>query len=179
LTKIRNFVHLNELEQEEKIEIAGFKANIKDIQETLETINNLSQCSNGCVIQLMNAKAIAGKKHLFHGIIHGLNAFLRGENLANNLGIEICVRVSGQRQISKALDILGLKKGKMDLAAVLINCPDNTLGELNKIFDRDDNVIIPDSTVLKDIYNVSDEELAILDIEDILIDQVSELIVEL
>ena len=164
---------------EENIEIAGFKTKITNIQETLEAINRLnSNCCDGCIIQLMDANGIASKKHLLHGVIHSINAFKRGENLANDLGIEICVRVSAQRQISKALDILGLKKGNMDLVAVLINCPDYFVDELNNIFDRDDNVLKSNNN-LKEIYSISDKELDLMNIEEILIDKTTELIVEI
>lgn len=164
---------------EESIEIAGFKAKITDIQETLETINNLtSRCCSRCIIQLMDADGIAGKKHLLHGIIHSINAFNRGENLANDIGIEICIRLSAQRQISKALDILGLKKGEMNIAAVFINCPDYFVDELANVFYMDDSVLNPNNN-LKEVYNISDKELDIMNIEDILIDKTSELIVEI
>ncbi|MCL2116765.1 MAG: KEOPS complex subunit Cgi121 [Methanobrevibacter sp.] len=167
------------LKIEENIEIAGFKTEIEDIQKTLEIVNNLSNnCCDGCIIQLMDAKGIAGKKHLLHGIIHSINAFKRGENLANNLGIEICIRLSAQRQIAKALNILGLKKGKINIAAVFINCPDYFVDELNNIFHRDDSVLNSKKD-LKEIYNISEKELDLMSIEDVLIDRTTELIVEL
>jgi len=169
----------NNLGIEENIEIAGFKTKIENIQETLETINNLSSsCCDGCIIQLMDANGIAGKKHLLHGIIHSINAFKRKENLANNLGIEICIRVSSQRQISKALEILGIKKGEANIAVVLVNCPDYFLDELNNIFDRDDNVLKSNND-LKEIYNISEKELDIMAVEDILIDKTTALIAEI
>lgn len=165
---------------EENIEIAGFKGDIDNIPGILKKVDSIkSNCCDGCIIQLMDAKAIAGEKHLIHGIIHGILAFNRAENLANDLGIEICVRTSAQRQISKALDLLGLKEGEMDIVAVLINCPDYFVDELANIFTRDDSVFTNDSSFLKEVYNISDEELAIMDIEDILIDRTSALIVEL
>ena len=165
---------------EENIEIAGFKGKIDSISDILKKVDSIkSNCCDGCIIQLMDAKAIAGKKHLLHGIIHGILAFKRKENLANDLGIEICVRTSAQRQISKALDILGLKEGKMDIVAVLINCPDYFIDELANVFDSDDNVFDFDLSILKEIYNVSEEELTTMEIEDILIDRTSELIVEI
>jgi len=164
---------------EENIEIAGFKAKIANVQETLETINKLrSNCCDECIIQLMDANGIAGRKHLLHGIVHGINAFKRGENLANNIGIEICIRLSAQRQISKALDILGLKKGEMNIVAVFINCPDYFVDELNNIFHRDDSVLNSNNALI-DIYNISEKELDTMKIEDILIDKTTELIVEL
>ncbi|MCL2156768.1 MAG: KEOPS complex subunit Cgi121 [Methanobrevibacter sp.] len=178
MTKIIDSNFLSLLKIEENIKIAGFKTKIVNIQETLEKVNSISHGCEGCIIQLMDASAIAGKNHLLHGVVHSINAFKRGENIANDLGIEICVRLSAQRQISKALDILGLKIGKMNIVAVFINCPDNFIDDLNNIFLRDDNVI--NSTHdLKDIYNISKKEQDLMSIEDILIDRITELIVEL
>ena len=180
MKNIENLHLFENLGIEDNIEIAGFKGNIENIPSILKKVDSIkSNCCDGCIIQLMNAKAIAGEKHIIHGIVHGILAFKRDENLANDLGIEICVRTSAQRQISKALDILGLKEGEMDIAAVLINCPDYFIDELSNIFTRDDSVFTPDSSVLKNIYSISDEELAIFDVEDILIDKTSALIVEL
>jgi len=165
---------------EETIEIAGFKGNINNISDILKKVDSIkSNCCDGCIIQLIDAKAIAGKKHILHGIIHGILAFKRKENLAKDLGIEICVRTSAQRQISKSLNVLGLKEGEMDIVAVLINCPDYFVDELSNIFTRDDSVFTPDVPFLKEVYDISDEELAIFDSEDILIDKTSALIVEL
>ena len=177
MTNIK-YENLGYLGIEEHIEIAGFKAEIESIQETLETMNNLrNKCCNGCTIQLLDANGIAGQKHLLHGVIHGINAFKRGENLANDLGIEICIRLSAQRQISKALEIFGLKKGNMNIAAVLINCPDYFMEELNNIFFRDDNVLTS-LKGLKELYKISQKELDLNNIEDILIEKTTELIVE-
>jgi KEOPS complex subunit Cgi121 len=163
----------------ESIEVAGFKGNIVNISKTLEAIDNIkNKCCDGCIIQLIDADAIAGIRHLEHGIIHGMNAFKKGENLANDLGIEICLRLSAQRQISKSLEILGLKLGEMNICAILINCPDYFIDELSLLFNRDDDVLESNPLILKDLYNISEKELAIIKISDILIDRTTELIVE-
>ncbi len=165
---------------EDNIEIVGFKGNIKNIPKILEKVDLIKDnCCDGCIIQLMDATAIAGKKHLFHGVIHAILAFKRGTNLANDLGIEIVLRTSAQRQISKALDVLGLKEKQMDIAIVLVNCPDYFIEELSEIFIRDDIVLKPNLSILKEIYNIPEEELAIMAVDDILIDRTSALIVEL
>jgi len=180
LKNIENLQLFENLAIEENIDIQGFKGNIEGIQDILKKVDSIqSNCCDGCVIQLIDGKAIAGEKHLLHGIIHGILAFKRKENLANDLGIEICVRLSAQRQISKALEILGLKEGEMDIIAILINCPDYFIDELANIFTIADSVLDGDISILKEVYGISDEELAIMDIEDILIDKTSELIVEL
>ncbi|MGZ7069964.1 MAG: KEOPS complex subunit Cgi121, partial [Methanobacterium sp.] len=80
-----------------------------------------------------------------HATLHAIKAFERNENIANDLGIEICVRASAQRQISKALQILGIKKDEMNICAVAVDCNTDILNELEDILDkRDDEVLNPD-----------------------------------
>ena len=88
-----------------------------------------------------------------------INAFKRGENLAKDLGIEILIRTSAQRQISKAFDILGLQEGEMNIAVVMIDCPDYFIDELSDIFVRNDVVLDADESILKDLYNIPEKEL--------------------
>ena len=161
------------------IQILGYKGEIKSIPNILDKINKIKdQCCDDCVIQLLDARAIAGKKHVLHGIIQAIEAFNRGTNLANDLGIEICIRISAQRQISKALKFLGLYEGKMDICIVMIDCPDYFIDQLNDIFDRDDGVFDADIQYLKDLYNISDNQLQSIYMEDLLIDKTTSLIVD-
>ena len=157
------------------LQILGLKGEIISVSETLNQINSFKKDSE--IIQLLNADAVAGKRHIEHGVNQAFLAFNRGENLANDLSVEICLRCSAQRQISKAFDLLGLKEGKMNLCAVLIDCDDYT-SELSSLFELDDDVLCPDVEKLKEIYSISDGELSIMDVEDILIDRISKLIVD-
>lgn len=168
-----------ELVNLENVKILGYEADIKSIGETLDKINSLKEKNNDKgLIQLMDAKAIAGKKHLEHGIIHAIKSFERGENLAKDLGIEILLRTSGQRQISKAFNILGLKEEKMDIAIVMIDCLNETVDSLNDMFERNDSVLESDESILKEIYNIEEKELKNIHIEDVLIDKTTKLIVD-
>ena len=157
------------------LQILGFKGEISSVGKTLNEINSIKKDSE--IIQLLNADAVAGKRHIEHGVNQAFLAFKRGENLANDLSVEICLRCSAQRQISKAFDLLGLKEGKMNLCAVLIDCGDYT-SELSSLFTKDDSVLCPDVEKLKEIYSISDDELCIMDVEDILIDRISRLIAD-
>lgn len=157
------------------LQILGFKGDISSVGETLNQINSIKKDSE--IIQLLNADAIAGKRHIEHGVNQAFLAFERGENLANDLSVEICLRCSAQRQISKAFDLLGLKEGKMNLCAILIDCDDYT-SELSSLFDLDDSVLVADVEKLKEIYSISDDELNIMDVENILIDRISKLTVD-
>ena len=96
-----------ELADLDNVEILGFTGEIESIPKTLKQIDMIKDgCCDVGIIQLMDADAIAGKEHLQHGIVHAMNAFKRGDNLAKDLGIEILIRTSAQRQISKAFKIL-------------------------------------------------------------------------
>ena len=168
-----------ELANLENVKILGYEADIQSISETLDKVNSLKEKNNdNGLIQLMDAKAIAGKKHLEHGIIHAIKSFERGENLAKDLGIEILLRTSGQRQISKAFNILGLKEEKMNIAIVMIGCLNETIDSLNNMFERNDNVLESDESILKEIYDIEEKELKNIHIEEVLIDKTTKLIVD-
>ena len=98
--------------------------------------------------------------------------------MANDLSVEIVLRCSAQRQISKAFKILGLKEGNMGLCAILINSKDHT-HELSSIFTRDDDVLIPNEEKLVEIYKISDDELQNMSIEEIIIDRITKLTVDM
>ncbi len=159
----------------DNIKILGFKATINSIEDTLSQIDSIKEDDE--IIQLLNADSIASKTHIIHGVNQAFNAFNRGENLANDISVEIALRCSAQRQISKAFKILGLNEGKMNICAVLINCKDYT-SELSSIFTFDDSVLIADNENLAEIYKISDDELKNFSIEDIIVDMITKLSVD-
>ena len=159
----------------DNLKIMGFRANISSVKDTLDKIDDIKK--EGEIIQLLNADAIASKDHIIHAVNQAFLAFDRGENLAKDISVEIVLRCSAQRQISKAFDLLGLKEGQMNLCAILIDCDDYT-SQLSSRFTLDDNVLLPDVCKLKNIYDISDDELGIIDVEDILIDRISKLVVD-
>ena len=159
----------------DNIKILGFKATINSIEDTLLQIDSIKEDDE--IIQLLNADSIASKTHIIHGVNQAFNAFNRGENLAKDISVEIALRCSAQRQISKAFKLLGLNEGKMNICAVLINCKDYT-SELSSIFTFDDSVLIADNENLAEIYKISDDELKNFSIEDIIVDRITKLSVD-
>lgn len=159
----------------ENIKILGFTATIDSVSETLDKINSIKE--DGEIIQFLNADAVVSRNHIIHGVNQAFLAFRRHQNLANDISVEIVLRCSAQRQISRAFDILGLREGEMNLCAVLINSKDYT-DVLSQMFTLDDNVLSPDLEKLAEIYNISDEELKIMSVEDIIIDKITKLIVD-
>lgn len=159
----------------DNLKILGFKAKINSVGETLNQIDEIKR--DGEIIQLLNADSIAGKNHIIHGVNQAFLAFERDENLANDISVEIALRCSAQRQISKAFKILGLKEGEMNLCAILINCQDHD-DDLSSVFTADDDVLIPDEEKLMKIYNIDEKELRNISVEEIIIDRITKLAVD-
>lgn len=160
----------------ENIQILGFRASIDSVGDVLDEINSIKNDDE--IIQLLNADSIVSKNHIIHGVNQACLAFERGENLAKDLSVEIVLRCSAQRQISKAFKILGLKEGNMNLCAVMINSDDYS-EVLSSIFTRDDDVLLPDDEKLVEIYKISDAELQNMSIEEIIIDRITKLTVDM
>lgn len=159
----------------DNLQILGFRATINSVEETLNLINSIKKDDE--IIQLLNADSIVSKNHIVHGVNQAFLAFERGENLAKDISVEIALRCSAQRQISKAFKILGLKEGEMNLCAILINCEDYTT-ELSSVFTPDENVFTPDYEYLAEIYKISDDELNSMSMEEIIIDRITKLTVD-
>ncbi|MGA2677407.1 MAG: KEOPS complex subunit Cgi121 [Methanobacterium sp.] len=159
------------------IQISGFKHNITNFTELMININEISK---NCTIQLLNADGIAGYEHILHATIHAIKAFEREDNIANDLGLEICVRASAQRQISKALNILGIEEGQVNICAVAVNCNENIMDKLETILGKkDDEVLKPDETILKKTYNISDAEIKTMkNITNVMIERTTILILD-
>ena len=160
----------------DNIQILGFRANIDSVGEVLGKINSIKD--DGEIIQLLNADSVVSKNHIIHGVNQAFLAFERGENLANDLSVEIVLRCSAQRQISKAFKILGLHEGNMNLCAVLIDSKDYTK-ELSSLFIRYDDVLIPDEEKLIEMYKITDEELQNMSVEEIIVDRITKLTVDM
>lgn len=159
----------------DNIEIIGFTSSIDSVEETLNQINSIKK--DGEIIQLLNADSIASTNHVIHGVNQAFLAFDRGENLAKDISVEIVLRCSAQRQISKAFKMLGLKEGQMNLCAVLINCDDYSK-ELSELFTRDDSVLGSDESELMKIYDIDPVETENMSVEEVIIDRITKLTVD-
>ena len=159
----------------DNIKIIAFSGDINSVEDTLNQINSIRH--DGEIIQLVNADSIVCKNQLIHGVNQALLAFKRGENLAKDISVEIVLRCSAQRQISKAFDMLGLKEGNMNLYVVLINSKDYTK-ELSTLFTLHDGDFDHDEESLIDLYDICDSELQKMSLEEIIIDRITKLTVD-
>nr|ADQ54388.1 DUF509 domain protein [uncultured marine crenarchaeote E37-7F] len=120
-------------------------------------------------IQIFNADYIAGKKHLFFATINALKAFEQGRNISNNLEMETLLYASGQRQIEKAIKLIGFMPTSNQLAILMITSSQKEAEEAENKIDkfipgiRDNSVleILKESKAdeLKKIFTISKLEL--------------------
>jgi KEOPS complex subunit Cgi121 len=81
---------------------------IGDIDAFLEKLSSFSR-AKGVEAQAMNAACIFGSVHLISAAEHTIRAFDRGSNSLSSLTTEVLLYAAGQRQISKAIQLMGVK----------------------------------------------------------------------
>jgi KEOPS complex subunit Cgi121 len=170
-------IKINEFTENYSIQVAGFKSHILDFKKIM---NDLSNFNSKCIIQLIDADGIAGREHAKHATIHAIKAFSRKENISKDIGLEICVRASGQRQISRAINMLGIKNGYINVCAVAVGCEEDVMEYVADFLgERDDNVLEEDIEKLKSLYSLSDIEIKTTgSVSKLLIERTSLLILE-
>jgi KEOPS complex subunit Cgi121 len=150
----------------EKITIIGFRnVKIENINTFLETfrIDN-----KNVQIQFFNAKYIASSEHLFFAALNALNSFDKKTNISNNLAVESLLYASAQRQITKAVKMLGIKQDSLEVAVLILTESISQKNEFLKLIsniisgERDDSVLdLTDEKFrnIKQLFEISDLEL--------------------
>ena len=96
-----------------------------------------------CEVLPMDADLVCGKAHLEAAVIHAERALEQGTNASSTVSMETMLFASGERQISKAKEKMGVKDGMRHFALVLFDCNDpmEVIRRLKLI--KDDLVLLP------------------------------------
>jgi tRNA threonylcarbamoyladenosine modification (KEOPS) complex Cgi121 subunit len=138
------------------------------------------------VFQFLNAKFIAGPRHLIFAAINALNAFKTGFNISRSLPVECLLYASAQNQINRALALIGVHPTTTEVALLVIGKEEKTARELLEIISefapgtRDDSVLeLSDvkSPEIKVLFGISEAELSTRNNEDEKI-SLTELVIE-
>jgi tRNA threonylcarbamoyladenosine modification (KEOPS) complex Cgi121 subunit len=118
-------------------------------------------------IQFFDAKKVAGSQHLFFAALNTLKAFKKQINISNNLAVESLIYASAQRQIEKAVKMLGITENSSEIAVLIIakngNEKKNLVNFVNETIPgkREDDVLklTPEKiSLIKNLFNISDLE---------------------
>ena len=119
-------------------------------------------------IQVFDANLIAGWEHLYFAAVNALKAFEGKLNISNNLAMETLLYASAQRQIDKAIGLLGIKPESPQIAVLVIAKTSKEAGSALEAISRlvsrecDDSILeLTDEKIenVKKLFDVSDLEL--------------------
>ncbi|MEM2335968.1 MAG: KEOPS complex subunit Cgi121 [Candidatus Bathyarchaeia archaeon] len=99
--------------------IAGFKnVKITNVEDFLETVRK--SLTKNVEAQFFDAEFVATWQHLYFAALNALNAFKNGVNISKSLAVEVLLYASAQRQIRKAMSLLGVKPNCEAIAVLVV-----------------------------------------------------------
>lgn len=95
----------------------------------------------GARILIVDAEMVFGREHLEIAVEHARRAFDRGTNVASSLTMEILLYASGERQLSTAIDKMGVDRDTEEIVVIVSPPPKakKVCAELG--ISRDDSVL--------------------------------------
>jgi len=148
------------------VAIAGFR-NVK-VKDVKNFFNSLRKEIGDTEIQFFDAKLIASQEHLYFAALNALKAFQNKLNISNSLAVETLLYASAQRQITKAVDLLGIKPSSTEVAVLVIAKTEpeakRTMEIVSKhmLGERDDRVLELSNEKMEgiqELFGISDTEL--------------------
>jgi tRNA threonylcarbamoyladenosine modification (KEOPS) complex Cgi121 subunit len=146
---------------------AGFKGvKIADVEGFLENVKR--HLAKNVEAQFFDAGLVATWQHLYFAALNALNAFKNGINISKSLAVEMLLYASAQRQIRKAMKLLGITPNTEAIAVVVVGEKaedvEAALQALSKVVggQRDDTVLEISREKMQAIrraFDVSDVEL--------------------
>jgi len=148
------------------VAIVGFKdVKVKDANSFLSLVREKTRDTE---VQFFDAELIAGWEHLYFAILNALKAFENRLNISNSLAVEILLYASAQRQIKKAVELLGIKLTSSRVAVVILAETELKAKEILETVShlmsgkRDDSVLeLTDEKFdcIKELFDISESEL--------------------
>jgi len=148
------------------VAIAGFK-NVK-VNNVEEFFESAKERLLGVEAQFFNAKLVAGWEHLYFAALNALTAFKNRVNISNSLAVETLLYASAQRQIRKAVELLGIKPETSQVAVLLLAKRRETIEKALKVIsnlirgERADEILELTKEkfkAIKELFGISDLEL--------------------
>ena len=119
-------------------------------------------------VQFFNAELVAGWEHVLFAVLNALTAFKNKRNISNSLAVEILLFASAQRQIKRAVQLMGINENTSEIVAVIIaDEQKKTSGAVEKISEflhgEEDNSVLEINDEkfcrIREAFGISDEEL--------------------
>jgi KEOPS complex subunit Cgi121 len=115
-----------------KYKIFAGKVGISNGDDFLAVLKNIAFRYN-VTIQAMDATLIAGEEHVNAAVKKALRAVEKGDNITNNISMEILLYAAGEKQIERALQ-MGVSKGEKKV--VIVNVEVNADADLEIVAEE-------------------------------------------
>lgn len=144
----------------------GFQnARIVDPEKTLRQLRSIGDKNQ---VQVLKAELIAGQEHLRVAARNALHSFKGKSPRSKSLAVELLLYISCQRQISKAISLVGVEPIDHEVVLVALSESKESLQELEEVSksvlgNSDDSVVEigskPKLVAIQRSYNVSNREI--------------------
>jgi KEOPS complex subunit Cgi121 len=168
------------------VAIAGFKnAKIKDVEELFRKISK--EKPTNVEVQFFDATLVATWQHLYFAVLNALTAFKNKQNISKTLAIEIMLCASAQRQIRRAVELIGIKPNSSEIAAIVVGedpkTVETTLTMISKHIkaEGDDKILeLTDAKIekIQKFFGISDLEIETVAKKDDLKEALEDLVIE-
>ncbi|MFH1587613.1 MAG: KEOPS complex subunit Cgi121 [Candidatus Diapherotrites archaeon] len=157
-------------------------ANIEDSGTTIKKLL-VGAKNRKTFIQLISLKPIASEQQIIFALEQSMDSFAKKTNFSKSLELEFLTRLSGQRQIGKAMDLFGLGEGKNEVALILYS---ENKKNSEKLFDwvkkeidfrEKKNLISANAKknrkFIAEIYGIGKEEMKILPLRESVLERIA------
>jgi KEOPS complex subunit Cgi121 len=129
------------------VELTGFRnVSVNDAEEFVKAARE--ETPQTAWIQFFDADLVATWQHLYFAVLNALLAFGNERNISKSVAMEVMLYASAQRQIRKAIQLIGVKRNSTKVAVVIIGeNPDSVKAALSSVSKRVGAE--PDETVLE------------------------------
>ena len=101
------------------VEITGFRnLSIENAEEFVKAARKGTP--QNVWVQFFDAELVATWQHLYFAVLNALLAFKNERNISKSAAMEAMLYASAQRQIRKAIDLIGVKCDSVNVATVII-----------------------------------------------------------
>ena len=101
------------------LEITGFRnLSIEDAEDFVKAARK--GVPQSIWVQFFNAELVASWQHLYFAVLNALLAFKNKSNISKSVAMEAMLYASAQRQIRKAIELIGVKCASANVAVVVI-----------------------------------------------------------
>ena len=148
------------------VAITGFRT--EKLDDTDELVKDIRRKVRDVHIQFFDASLIAGWEHLYFATLNALKSFKDKMNISKSLSVETLLFASAQRQIKKAVELLGINSSPSQIIILVIADTEKRAKEsleiVSELFpgERDDGVIELSSEkfeYIKTLFGITNLEL--------------------